>query len=73
VADEETVMGSATGEAVGASDAGRAEKLKTDLEHWKNKSDEDLVALGRSIAAKWIAYLEAELAKISSETDEMLP
>ena len=71
--DEETVIGWAVGEAVGASAAGRTEKLKTDLEHWKNKSDEDLLALGRSMAAKWIAYLEAELAKISTETDGKLP
>jgi len=64
-------MGWATEEAVW--DPGRAERLKTDLEDWKKKSDADLLALGRSMAAKWIAYLEAELAKLNTETDEKLP
>jgi hypothetical protein len=73
VADEEAGMTWAGGEAVWASDPERAERLKTDLEHWQNKSEEDLLALGRSMAVKWIAYLEAELAKLSSETHERLP
>jgi hypothetical protein len=64
-------MGWATGEAL-APDPGRAERLKTDLEGWRNKSEADLLALGRSMAAKWIAYLEAELAKLNN-TDEKLP